>query len=244
MNCKEYHRNYYQRNKERLDALNHQYADEHREATRAYHTLYQKEWRKRNKDKVRGYEEKTRERRKALKLPLSRGNPESKRRYVTENKKKIAEYKKVWAFKNKHRRKPEINGALRCKKFREIHKNDISYRVAGALRSRLRVALKGNLKSCSAVRDLGCSIDEFKLFVSNKFSEGMTWDNWGSSSKPDTWQLDHIVPISRFNLADPEQQRQAFHYTNYQPLWSKDNAKKFNRTPDEYSALIKSMEIK
>ena len=29
-----------------------------------------------------------------------------------------------------------------------------------------------------------------------------------------------------FDLTDPEQQKQCFHYTNQQPLWAKDNMSK------------------
>lgn len=43
-------------------------------------------------------------------------------------------------------------------------KTDISYKIANNLRSRLRLALKNNYKSGSAVRDLGCSI-EFLILI-------------------------------------------------------------------------------
>jgi hypothetical protein len=52
------------------------------------------------------------------------------------------------------------------------------------------------------------------------FSPGMNWANYGA------WHLDHIVPISSFDLTDREHFVRACHYTNYQPLWSTDNLKK------------------
>ena len=33
-------------------------------------------------------------------------------------------------------------------------------------------------------------------------------------------------PCASFDLTDPEQQRQCFHYTNLQPLWAADNIRK------------------
>ena len=45
----------------------------------------------------------------------------------------------------------------------------------------------------------------------------MTWDNYGK------WHVDHIIPVSRFDLTDPEQQKICFHFTNLQPLWGGEN---------------------
>jgi hypothetical protein len=42
----------------------------------------------------------------------------------------------------------------------------------------------------------------------------MTWSNHG-----EIWEIDHIKPCSSFNLADIEQQKQCFHYSNTQPLF-------------------------
>ena len=42
----------------------------------------------------------------------------------------------------------------------------------------------------------------------------------------DRWQLDHIRPVSSFDLTDPAQQRACFHFSNFQPLWMPDNIRK------------------
>ena len=83
-------------------------------------------------------------------------------------------------------------------------------------------AIKNKNKSGSAVRDLGCTIDEFKVYIEKHFDKGMSWSNWSTKG----WHIDHKKPISSFDLTDRDQIIKAVHYTNLQPLWAKDNHKK------------------
>jgi hypothetical protein len=53
----------------------------------------------------------------------------------------------------------------------------------------------------------------------------MTWENWSKYG----WHIDHIKPLSSFNLTDYEQLKMACHYTNLQPMWAKDNLIKSNK---------------
>lgn len=102
-------------------------------------------------------------------------------------------------------------------------KTNIQYKLGCMLRSRLRSALKNNQKVGSAVKDLGCSISELKEYLENKFKEGMTWNNQGE------WHIDHIKPLSSFDLTDRKQLLEACHYTNLQPLWATENLQKANK---------------
>jgi hypothetical protein len=101
--------------------------------------------------------------------------------------------------------------------------NNLNERISCCLRSRFYQAIKNNHKSGSAVRDLGCSIEEFKVFLESKFTEGMTWDNYGS------WHIDHIIPLSKLDLTKHDNIVIGCHYTNLQPLWARDNLSKGNR---------------
>ena len=53
----------------------------------------------------------------------------------------------------------------------------------------------------------------------------MSWNNYGIHG----WHIDHIIPMDSFNLKIEKGQKLAFHYTNLQPLWAKDNIRKSNR---------------
>lgn len=106
---------------------------------------------------------------------------------------------------------------------KERYKTNLLFKLRENLRTRVYIAIKNNHKAGSAVRDLGCSIEEFKEYIENKFQLGMSWNNWGE------WHLDHIIPLSSFNLSNREQFLKACHYTNYQPLWAIDNLKKSNK---------------
>jgi hypothetical protein len=103
------------------------------------------------------------------------------------------------------------------RKKRETH--DVGYKLSNSLRSRLTHAVSNKQKSGSAVRDLGCSIEELRLHLESKFQPGMNWKNYGRSG----WHIDHVIPLSSFDLLDRDQLLKACHYTNLQPLWAQDN---------------------
>jgi len=98
-------------------------------------------------------------------------------------------------------------------------KTDIQFKLSHNLRVRLISAIKGNYKVGSAVKDLGCSVEELKSYIESKFQPGMSWDNWTK----DGWHIDHIKPLSSFDLTDRNKLLEACHYTNLQPLCTTDN---------------------
>jgi hypothetical protein len=99
---------------------------------------------------------------------------------------------------------------------------NISYRIKVRLRGRLNSAIKHGCKSGSAVRDLGCTIEELKIYLESKWLPGMNWENHTLIG----WHIDHIIPLASFDLTNREQLLKACHYTNLQPLWAKDNIAK------------------
>ena len=92
--------------------------------------------------------------------------------------------------------------------------------LAQRMRTRFYTALKGKSKVGSAIGDLGCSMNEFKLYIKNQFAPGMTWENYGD------WHLDHVIPLASFDLTNRTELLEAMNWLNYQPLWAIDNLRK------------------
>jgi len=110
-------------------------------------------------------------------------------------------------------------------KLRKRTKVDPIFRLTKNYRSCLINALRGNYKRGRTVKQLGCSIEELKSYLETQWKIGMTWENYGKNG----WHVDHIIPISFFNMEDATEQRMCFHYTNLQPLWWKENLEKSNK---------------
>lgn len=95
-------------------------------------------------------------------------------------------------------------------------RNSPLLKVKDSLRGRLYHALKeiNVVKSISSMELLGCSPNDCRLYIEKQFRNPMSWENYGI-----IWEIDHIKPCSSFDLTDPDQQKQCFHYTNLQPLF-------------------------
>jgi hypothetical protein len=171
-----------------------------------------------------------------------------KKEYLIQNRERLSANQrerhtnpKVRQQKQEYRKKNEKALALKQREYnlrpdvrqrkysrdKQRRENDINYYLAGILRRRVLNAIHGGYKSGSAVRDLGCSIPELKIWLENQFLPGMLWENRGKGDG--RWNIDHILPLSKFDLTDREQFLKVCHYTNLQPLWEKDNLIKGNK---------------
>lgn len=154
-------------------------------------------------------------------------NKNYRKEHYEKNKDSHSKYGK------EYRSKPE-NKEKTSKRRKERFNEDINFRISITMRSRLSMAVKTNSKTGSAVRDLGCSIEEFKLYIEAKFEPWMTWDNFGvyKVGGERKWHLDHIKPLASFDLTDDEQLKEAVNYKNYQPLCAIENIKKGAKSLD------------
>ena len=103
--------------------------------------------------------------------------------------------------------------------------NDDVFRLKIIIRNNIYQSLfrKSLTKNKKTEDIIGCSYDDFKLYIESKFEPWMNWDNYGlyDGELFTGWDLDHIVPIS--SATTEEEVISLNHYTNFQPLCSKIN---------------------
>jgi hypothetical protein len=204
---KESNKLYYLKNKNKIDLQHKQYYQNNKEILSINHKNYDNDHKEERKDYHKQHYQNNKE-----KILTQQKN------YTEVHKKERNQYNKNY---NKNHR-----GKIREREFIRL-KTDINYKLCKNLRGRFRLAIKNNQKAGSAVRDLGCSVEEAKLYWENlfyiKFNQPeMTWDNWGK-----VWQLHHIKPFESFNnLSDPNQVKEVCHYTNQKPLYNEDHIRR------------------
>ena len=135
------------------------------------------------------------------------------------NKEKIKEVGKKWREKNKEHLREYKNKYQKDRK-----KIDHLYKLKISIRSLISTSFKNGFtnKSKKTKDILGCSFEDFKIYLENQFSEDMTWENYGTY-----WHLDHKIPASW--AENDEHLYELNHYTNFQPLYWLDNLIKGNR---------------
>lgn len=185
-------------------------------------------WKQENPNRVRASElrcnaknkAKIRERSRRRREQDPEYHRESGRRYKRRNAEAHTRYCLAWAKKNNPR------------KMRE----DPAFRMRTNLRTRTRHVMKGIDKTGSAVRDLGCSGEELRLHIESLWTLGMNWSTYGKGRG--RWSLDHIMPLTAFDLSDRQQFLLACSYLNLRPMWLSENVKKGNKPPVELSGWV------
>lgn len=126
----------------------------------------------------------------------------------------ICKYCKEVKPKNRFR-----HNRLKCK---DCERDDPKYILHKQVRSRIHSALIGK-KSKHTHEYLGCSREEYIKWL--EYNEnGYTLENYG-----DVWHIDHVIPLSRFDLEDDKQIELAFNWRNTMPLAANENLSKNNK---------------
>lgn len=199
---------YRKRNKESIQKYKHEYYLKNIEQEK----MRSKRHREKNKDH---YKEYNKQYRKNNNDYLKKCN----KMYYESNKEIIAEKQRTYM---------KVRGnSLRRHNHQKRMQTDINYRLLVIMRGRIKTAIKSQYssKACKSTNLLGCTIQECREHLESQFKEGMTWENHGTHG----WHIDHIRPCASFDLTDPEQQKQCFHYTNLQPLWADENLEKSDK---------------
>ena len=181
-----------------------------------------KAWYEANKEEIKAYKkaycEANKEKEKARKKAWYEANKEkrkaSKKAWYEANKENIKAYNKAYKEANKEKIKAW---------HRKRSKEDPIFRLLRNMRNGMWAVLSGKTKSSRTMEYVGMSPDELMDYLENKFTEGMTRDNYGE------WHVDHIRPLASFDFTGPDREEQlhiAWSHTNLHPLWALDNLRK------------------
>lgn len=191
------------------------------------------------KDICKRYREKNKEKER-IRHKIYNSKPENKervrvnqRKYYKINAEKIKLRKRLWRknnlekaqkIKKRHKEKDPIKYAEKVNtNLRKKYNSNILFKICCVLRSNIRCALRNNYKTGKSLELLGCSVNEFKKHLESKFTTDMNWSNYGK-----TWEIDHIIPCTAWDLSNINAQKKCFNFSNQQPLDATENVKKYN----------------
>jgi len=214
---KESNKDYNKKNKEKIAKYQKEYCGEHKEEM----AENKKEWYKENKEEIL----------------------ECKKEYYKENKEEIKKYKKEWYQENKE----EIN--KKNNKRKNIRRqSDPLYKLMDNISAQVRHMLKGKKAGKSTKNLLPFTTEQLIEHMEKLFKEpGNEWMNWGNqgvfnvdkwneeNSLTWVWNLDHITPVSHFDITDlehPENDKEfleCWDLSNLRPLSAKQNIEEGSR---------------
>lgn len=159
-------------------------------------------------------------------------------KWYYENKETTIQRSKEWKENNPERNR-ELNKQsdkrrrpLISKYRRERYHSDNLFRLKDGIAKLIGNSFrkKGYSKKSKTNEILGIDYNGFMKHIESQFIDGMSWDNRGE------WELDHIIPVS---LGKGEEEIiRLNHYSNFRPLWRKDNLLKSNNILEEYKHLV------
>ncbi len=165
-----------------------------------------------------------------------------KKEYRDNNKERISDYQKEYIKENKEKRSTQRKNYYKENKVKvkaqkklwtnnNIIKDDL-YKLKINIRKNISSSFKRNgyVKNSHTEEILGCSFNDFKLYLESMFKPWMTWENKGlyNGELDYGWDIDHIIPISSAITVD--ELIKLNHYTNLQPLCGYYNRHiKFNK---------------
>lgn len=132
--------------------------------------------------------------------------------------------KRIKLWQKKYFGRKDIKDRI-AKYMRDRRKNDPIFIIKTRARHRIYMALNkiNKRKSTRTIDLIGCSYEFLKKHIEKQFRDGMSWD------KPNSFHIDHIKPLSSFDVSNPEELKKACHWKNLQPLTPLENKRKSSK---------------
>ena len=112
---------------------------------------------------------------------------------------------------------------------------NMNYIIKKSLASRLRKVM--TKKNNSTMNYIGCNIIYLREWFTFNFSLEMDWSNYGSY-----WSIDHIIPISKFDLTDEKEKLQCWNWSNLIPVSINYNSSKKEIDLNQVNNILQKLE--
>ena len=252
-----YNKEYYLKNKERINLINKKYYEENKERLLEINKEWIKNnkdrsnelknnWNKNNRNKINKYNEENKEKLSAsqkewsnehkdeIKKYMKEYNEENKEslkeksiKYRIENEEKIKERKRKYYEENKE--KINENNKLR-RQTDEYKEWKRQYEIGNKYISVWRDMLRNSLRRMNISKnDKTINLLGYSAHELKSHLENLFLDGMSWENK-NLWDVDHIIPLSIFKENTPIHVVNSLE--NLQPLWSKDNNIKFNKVEE------------
>ena len=200
MNNKEYKKQWYEKNKDKVKARVKKYREEHKEEIREKRKEYLKQYNKKYKQT----------------------HKEQIKKYNQENKDKFKRYKKKYRENHKEIIQ-EYDSKYRKKRKQEDYLFNMSHQIRNLIRTSFK--RKSCIKANKTEEILGCKMDYFIKYLiktyENNYNEKWNWNYLKNI------HIDHIIPIS--TAKSEKEIIKLNHYTNLQLLKAEDNIQKSDK---------------
>ena len=148
-----------------------------------------------------------------------------KKRFRAKHLEQCRAEKKLWCKNN-----PE-KCRVTCKRAKTKYRSTPTGIINTSIGNGIRKSLVRNKNLYHWEKLAGYTVEELRKHLESKFTDGMTWENYGK------WHIDHVFPLSRLYIdgVDDPTFKFAWSLKNLQPLWAIDNLRKQNYLPDQWA---------
>ena len=134
----------------------------------------------------------------------------------------IRDYQKE--YRNRDREKLRCSWRERDKRYRMADKK---FALNHRMRTLIFQVLRGKKQCVSWKKFVDYTLDDLIRHLESKFTKGMTWERFMKGEI----HIDHVLPIDffQYNSPDDVEFKMCWRLENLQPLWAKDNLRKYNK---------------
>ncbi len=163
--------------------------------------------------------------------------------YYLNNPSKIKASTKKWSDANRANKRASSKKweTANPEKWKACYQKSLAKKRStpkGQLNNSMAANMWQSLRGAKAGRNweslTGYTVDQLKKHLEKQFKDGMSWGNYGQ------WHIDHIIPITAFNYAKPEDIdfKRCWALGNLRPLDKKENLRKNNKLTQPFQASM------